>query len=157
MRRDAGGAITALTKVDAANGETSHTWPSFLPDGRHLIFLVAAPQPSRAGIWITSLDDPSTKRRLLSTDTQAIVIVSEQAPSPKPQALTVLYLSDLVLMVQPIDPVSFEPAGRAAAVGLPAGRGPLGQILATASSEVLIYAAPGTTLRELRWVTRDGI
>ena len=37
-----------------------------------------------------------------------------------------------------------------------AGRGPLGQVFATASNDVLIYGAPGTTLRELRWVSRDG-
>ncbi len=36
------------------------------------------------------------------------------------------------------------------------GRGPLGQTFATASPDVLIYGAPGTTLRELRWVSRDG-
>ena len=36
------------------------------------------------------------------------------------------------------------------------GRGPLGQIFATASNDVLIYGAPGTALRELRWVSRDG-
>ena len=53
-------------------------------------------------------------------------------------------------------PSTFEPSGRAAVVGLQAGRGPLGQIFATASDDVLIYGAPGTTLRELRWLTRDG-
>jgi WD40 repeat protein len=67
-----------------------------------------------------------------------------------------LYLNDLALMAQPLDAVTFEPAGRAAVVGLQAGRGPLGQIFATATDEVLIYGAPGTTLRELRWVARDG-
>ena len=36
------------------------------------------------------------------------------------------------------------------------GRGPLDQLFATASPEVLIYGPPGTTLRELRWTARDG-
>ena len=53
-------------------------------------------------------------------------------------------------------PNTFEPTGRAAVVGLQAGRGPLGQLFATASDDVLIYGAPGTTLRELRWLKRDG-
>jgi dipeptidyl aminopeptidase/acylaminoacyl peptidase len=39
---------------------------------------------------------------------------------------------------------------------LQAGRGPLGQIFATATEDVLIYGAPGTALRELRWLARDG-
>lgn len=145
MRRDTGGAIAPLTKLDAGSGETAHAWPAFLPDGRHVIFLVSASQASRAGIWITSLDDLSQQRRLLATDAQAIVAGS-----------TLLYLSDLVLMAQALDPKTFEPTGRPAVAGLPAGRGPLGQLLATASNDVLIYGAPGTTLRELRWVARDG-
>jgi len=68
----------------------------------------------------------------------------------------VLHLNDLALMAQPIDAGTLEPSGRAAVVGLQAGRGPLGQIFATATEDVLIYGAPGTTLRELRWLTRDG-
>jgi eukaryotic-like serine/threonine-protein kinase len=67
-----------------------------------------------------------------------------------------LYLNDLALMAQSLDAKTFEPTGRAAVVGLQAGRGPLGQIFATASDEVLIYGAPGTSLRELRWLRRDG-
>ncbi len=35
-----GGDPRALTEVDAADGELSHRWPQFLPDGRSLLFLV---------------------------------------------------------------------------------------------------------------------
>ena len=144
-KRAADGSIAAFTTLDPANGETSHAWPSFLPDGKHVIFFVSASQPARAGIWIASLDNPSQRRRLAASDGQAIVADH-----------TLLYLRDLALVAQPLDPVTFEPAGRSNAVGLNAGRGPLGQVFATASSDVLIYGAPGTTLRELRWVSRDG-
>lgn len=67
-----------------------------------------------------------------------------------------LFLNDLALMAQPLDAKTFDPIGRATVVGLQAGRGPIGQIFATASDDVLIYGAPGTTLRELRWLNRDG-
>lgn len=145
MKRDASGSTAPLTTLDPANGETSHAWPSFLPDGKHVIFFVAASQPSRSGIWIAALADPASRRRLLATDGQAIVVDQ-----------TLLYLRDLALVAQPLDPVTFEPSGRSNAVGLNAGRGPLGQIFATASSDVLIYGAPGNALRELRWISRDG-
>lgn len=145
MKRDASGSTGAFTTLDPANGETAHAWPSFLPDGKHVIFFVAASQPSRGGIWIAALDDPASRRRLLASDGQAIV--ADQV---------LLHLRDLALVAQPLDPVTFEPSGRSNAVGLNAGRGPLGQIFATASSEVLIYGAPGTALRELRWFSRDG-
>jgi Tol biopolymer transport system component len=143
MRRDASGSIASLTRLES--GETAHTWPSFLADGRHVIFHVSSSQSSRSGIWIASLDDPSSRKRLLASDSQAIAAGG-----------SVLHLNDLALMAQPIDAGTLEPSGRAAVVGLQAGRGPLGQIFATATEDVLIYGAPGTTLRELRWLTRDG-
>ncbi|MBY0493097.1 MAG: hypothetical protein K2Y23_02665 [Cyanobacteria bacterium] len=143
MKRDASGSIVPLTTL--ASGDTSHAWPSFLPDGRHVIFLITSSQSSRSGIWITSLDDPSGSRRLTASDAQAIVANG-----------SLLYLRDLALVEHAIDPQSLELTGRAEAVGLNAGRGPIGQLFATASDDVLIYGAPATTFRELRWVKRDG-
>ena len=145
MRRTAAGALTAWTTVDAANGETAHTWPAFLDDGTHVIFLVTATPSTRSGIWIASLDDPASRHRLVASDAQAIVA-----------GRSLLYPRDLALVAQELDPATFEPSGRANAVGLNVGRGPIGQLFATASGEVLIYGAPGTTLRELRWVSRQG-
>jgi Tol biopolymer transport system component len=145
VRRAADGSISTFTTVDKAAGESAHTWPSFLPDGRHVIFLVAATDRSRAGIWIAALDDPASRRRLFASDAQAIV-----------EGHTLLFVNDLALMMQRLDPATLQPDGRAGLAGVPAGRGPLGQIFATAASDVLIYGAPGTALRELRWVSRDG-
>jgi len=145
MRRTGAGTLTALTTLDATNGETAHTWPAFLADGQHVIFLVSATQPARAGIWIASLEEPASRRRLLASDTQAIVA-----------GQSLLYPRDLTLVAQEIDPGTLEPRGRATAVGQNVGRGPLGQLFATASQEILIYGAPGTALRELRWVSRQG-
>jgi Tol biopolymer transport system component len=145
MKRDANGSIAPLTTVDSANGETSHAWPAFAPDGKHVIFYVAASQPSRSGTWITALDNPAARRRLLAADGQAILVDH-----------LLLHLRDLALVAQPLDPLTFEPVGRSNVVGSNAGRGPLGQIFATASNDLLIYGAPGTALRELRWFSRDG-
>jgi eukaryotic-like serine/threonine-protein kinase len=143
--RDATGAIKSLTTLDVSQGDTSHGWPAFLADGRHVIFLLASMQASRSGIWMTSIDNPSSAQRLFAADSQAIVAGG-----------SLLYLNDVSLLARPIDAVTFMPGGRPETVGLPAGRGPLGQIFATATDAVLIYGAPGTTLRELRWVARDG-
>ena len=140
MRRSADGSITAITTLD---GDTSHTWPAFVDDA-HVIFLATRPS-SRGEIWIAALDDPTRRRKLIDADTQAIVAANE-----------LLYVRDRVLMAQPLDVDTREPVGRADVVGIDAGRGPLGQIFATASSDVLIYGAPGTTLRQLQWVGRDG-
>jgi|SRR5262245_4853378 len=35
----AGGKTEAATRIDRARGESGHGWPSFLPDGRHFLFI----------------------------------------------------------------------------------------------------------------------
>ncbi len=37
-----GGDVTMLTMPDAARGEAGHAWPEFLPDGRAVVFTIAA-------------------------------------------------------------------------------------------------------------------
>ncbi len=145
MRLTRDGLVRNFTTLDAAQGESSHRWPAFLPDGRHVVFFVRATERSRAGIWIAALDDPLSRRRLTAADGQAIVSRN-----------TLLYVNDVALMAQPLDPATWTTIGRAELAGLNVGRGPLDQLFATASPEVLIYGPPGTTLRELRWTARDG-
>ena len=145
MRRNANGSAATFTTLDTASGETAHSWPSFSADGRHVIFLVTATQASRSGIWIASLDDPASRKRLIASDTAAIVVDR-----------TLLYLRDQVLVAQPIDANKGELTGRAEAVALNVGHGPIAQLFASASGDVLITGAPGSAMRELRWVTRDG-
>jgi Tol biopolymer transport system component len=154
MKRAVDGSIAPWTTLAAA--ETTHVWPSFLDDGRHLVFLVTSSDSSRAGIWIAPLEAPESRRRLIAADAQPIIATSVQAPGPRPQAHTILYLNDQTLMAQPLDRETLTPSGRGTPVGLMVGRGPLGQVFATASNDVLIYGAPGTNLRELRWMSRDG-
>lgn len=144
-RRGSDGAISSFTTLDAAHGESSHRWPAFLPDGRHVAFFVRATERSRGGIWIAALDNPSARRRLIAADGQALV-----------SGNTLLYVNDVALMAQPLDPGTWTTVGRSELAGLNVGRGPLDQVFATASPEVLIYGPPGTTLRELRWTARDG-
>ena len=55
------------------HGETAHVWPSFLDDGRHVVFLVTSSEASRAGIWIAPIDDPSNETALIAADAQPIV------------------------------------------------------------------------------------
>lgn len=145
MRRDVRGFVQPLTTLDPAAGETSHAWPAFLDDGRHVIFLVSSTQPSRAGVWIVALDAPAQRRRLVASDAQAIVGDGR-----------VLYLRDQTLMAQALDPSTLESSGPANVVGTNVGRGPIGQLFATAAGDALLYGAPGSSLRELRWLARDG-
>ncbi len=145
MRRLPDGTLVPFTTVDRSAGESGHSWPAFLADGRHVAYLVTASEPSRAGIWLTSLDDPAARTRLSPSAAQPIVAGSK-----------LLMLSDATLMVQSLDPVTGLTVGRSQLAGVPAGRGPLGQLFATAAADLLIYGAPGSQLRELRWVSAKG-
>ena len=54
---DSGGTVTRLTKLDAERHEVSHRWPTFLPDGRHVLFINRSPNPDeRLAIDVLSLD-----------------------------------------------------------------------------------------------------
>jgi len=145
MKRSVDGSIASFTTLDVAAGETAHTWPAFLPDGRDVVFLVSANDRSRGGIWITSLDDPSARRRLAASESQPLVA-----------SRALLYLTDQVLVAHTMDSAAKSLIGRSTPVGLSVGRGPLGQTFASAADDVLIFGAPASSLRELRWVLRDG-
>lgn len=157
-RRHVDGSIAPFTTIDAAAGETSHAWPAFLTDGKHLVFLVTANDRSRSGIWITSLEDPSSRRRLTAAESQPLVRPAPPQPvkASRPQAHTLLYLTDQVLVAHALDERAQALDVRSVPVGLSVGRGPLGQTFASASADVLIFGAPATPLRELRWVSRNG-
>jgi serine/threonine protein kinase/Tol biopolymer transport system component len=51
-----GGAAVAATRMDESRGELSHNWPSFLPDGRHFVFLSVNSRAPATQLWLASLD-----------------------------------------------------------------------------------------------------
>jgi eukaryotic-like serine/threonine-protein kinase len=64
----AGGVPTDVTVVDTARGESFHSLPTFLPDGKHFIYFRYGPDPV-VGMYIGSLDArpaEQSKVRLLS-------------------------------------------------------------------------------------------
>jgi Tol biopolymer transport system component len=58
----AGGTPTPATTLDTKGGEQWHSWPFFLPDGRH--FLYAAGGDPTSGVYVGSLDSPDRTRLL---------------------------------------------------------------------------------------------
>jgi eukaryotic-like serine/threonine-protein kinase len=61
----AGGTPVAVTALNAEAAETRHSYPTFLPDGRHFLFLVSAGGGTHLGVDIGSLDSPDRTRVLL--------------------------------------------------------------------------------------------
>ena len=70
--RAAGGKPVLVTQVDPGKGEIFHSWPSFLPDGDHFLYTVAAARPESRGAYIGSLSSSSgPPRRILADATYA--------------------------------------------------------------------------------------
>ena len=59
-----------MTRPDTTRFETSHRWPMFLPDGKHLLYLAAnfRGQLEKNAIFLGSLDSQE-KRLLVSSPT----------------------------------------------------------------------------------------
>ena len=70
-----GGAARQVTTLDTANGEVQHSYPSFLPDGRHFLYFsygsVTGGALDPRGVFVGSLDGSTPARRLLIGATQA--------------------------------------------------------------------------------------
>jgi DNA-binding winged helix-turn-helix (wHTH) protein/Tol biopolymer transport system component len=60
-----GGEPKLLTQLDSKRGERQHSFPVFLPDGRHSIFTIQGAKPENRGIYVNSLDSPQTRIRLV--------------------------------------------------------------------------------------------
>jgi hypothetical protein len=69
--RAAGGEAQPLTTLDESRGERSHGSPRFLPDGRHVLFVVSSTQEEERGLYVTSLDEPDQRRRILAEERSA--------------------------------------------------------------------------------------
>jgi len=87
-----GGEARALTTHDESRGETAHSWPQFLPDGRRFLFLIASPRHDAVGVHVASLEAPDERRRLLPAFVRAWHASDR-----------LLFVQDGTLLAQPFD------------------------------------------------------
>ena len=57
-----GGEPKPVTGLDKRQGEVSHRWPSFLPDGRHFSFVAQNSRWERSNIYVAAVDAPGEIR-----------------------------------------------------------------------------------------------
>jgi hypothetical protein len=51
-----GGSVADVLKPDRERGQASLIWPTFLPDGRHFLYLAWSAQAEKRAIYAGSLD-----------------------------------------------------------------------------------------------------
>ncbi len=147
----AGGVAVLLTTTEGRN--EVHTFPSFLPDGRHFLYLRA---PKNPGIYLGSLDvEPGqqSSRRILATSQMAVYAASADSKTG-----SLLFLREGTLMAQSFDERSLQPKGDPVPVAERVGSFHLSGFFSVSPSGVVAYSAGPTArwLSQLNWFDRQG-
>jgi len=149
-----GGPVKALTTLDHAQGENTHRWPLFLPDGRRLLYLVRSDKPHITGIYLSSLERPQDKSRVLETSMAAVY-----SPEHGKHPAYFYWLRQQTLLAQPFDTVHAQFSGDAVPVpgahivALAPG---LGRSSASVSNDGTIFFGTGNDRYQLSWLNREG-
>ena len=99
-----GGSASLVTRVNRSRNEREHFWPSFLPDGKHFLYLVSIFHPETKTVthtsYVASLDGPQTTR---VADVESLMAYAPPG--------YVLYAQDGALLARPFDLDTFQIAG----------------------------------------------
>jgi len=155
LRVPAGGGTTSpVTRLDPAHSETNHTWPHFLPDGRHFLYNIIGRDD--AGIYVGTLDSSDRTQlipfNLKDPDDVGLSTLAYAAPG------YLLYVRGQTLMAQPIDLGHFRLSGPAVPIAEGVEKiGPGSAPFSVSNTGVLAYWA-GTAIptSQLTWRARDG-
>jgi len=147
----AGGVATLLTSTAGRN--EVHTFPSFLADGRHFLYLRA---PENPGIYLGSLDlkpEQQSSRRILSTSQMAVYAAAADRGMGR-----LLFLRGGTLLAQAFDERSLQPEGNPILVAERVGIYHLSAFFSVSPSGVLAHSTGPTALwlSQLTWFDRQG-
>ena len=150
---EAGGVASPVTALDPARGETYHSFPAFLPDGRHFVYLRNS--ATVQGIYAGSLDSkPSEQSSKLLFQSRLNAVY---APAVGSGPGDLLFVRDGTLMAQPFDASRLELAGEPAPVAEQVGSTNTYGNYSVSQDGTLAYrvGAPGGQ-SELAWMDRTG-
>lgn len=150
-----GGFASALTTLDSSHGETNHLLPSFLPDGRHFIYMRASGNAANSGVYIGSLDarpEQQDSKRLLATGFEATYV-----PSSDPESGQLLYDKDGALMAQRFDSRRLKLSGEPVTVAEQLRSYAHYAFFSASTNNVLVYrTGGGGESLQLTWFDKHG-
>jgi len=144
-----GGTPEPLTEVDASQ-HTSHRWPHFLPDGRHVLYVAvdhANPKSDRAGVYVASIEGAAPLRLFQAFD------------SPVYTSSFLLYVRETTLMAQPFDTEKLQLTGEPLRVadGVNYDSGTWRSVItASQNGRICFEPAVAGIGGQLTWVNRSG-
>jgi eukaryotic-like serine/threonine-protein kinase len=146
----AGGVPTGVTVVDTARGETFHALPTFLPDGKHFLYLRAG-STEVIGIYAGSLDTKPSEQpqeRILQSGFGAPYVGGN-----------LFFMRDGTLMAQPFDSGKLKLAGEPVPVAEHVATQLASGSFSVSPAGVLAYraaAATGVGILQTSWFDREG-
>ena len=149
-----GGTPTEITSLDPAREEDSHLLPTFLPDGRHFVYLrVSRSKPALSGSYVGDLNaNPREQeaQRLLPYAIGLTYVPSSSGPVGR-----LLFVQEGNLMAQPFDQDRRTLAGDASLVAEGVGVYLDGAFFSASVNNVLVYRRVDPDL-PLTWIDRQG-
>jgi Tol biopolymer transport system component len=153
-----GGAPSPVTRLDERRGESGHTWPFFLPDGRPFLYMTYGARMARpdsaSAVYVGSLD--SSERTLLLHARSNVAFAPLSAGSSNGH---LLYWQEGTLQARPFDAKRLRLTGEAFPV---AERlrffGASGTaIFSVSQNGILAYqSSPHGEVSQLTWFDRSG-
>jgi serine/threonine protein kinase len=148
----AGGTPSVVTVRDSSRSERPHTFPAFLADGRHFVYM-RANAPDRAGIYVGSLDTAPRRqpgKQLVASDSAAVF-----AQSPDSNAGSLLFLRGGMLIAQRLDPARLELVGEPVRVAEQIGSFASFGFFSASTNGGLVYRVTNQN-SQLTWFDRQG-
>jgi Tol biopolymer transport system component len=150
----AGGTAAPVTHLDRPRGDTFHSDPIFLPDGRHFLYFRHSSKAENQGVFAGSLDakpEEQSLKRILPVDFSPGYV----PPGASRSLGYLLFLREETLMAQPFDDRRLETTGEPV---------PVAEHIGTSVSRAFFSASPagvlawrgGGGVQQLGWYNRDG-
>jgi serine/threonine protein kinase/Tol biopolymer transport system component len=150
--RETGGPVSPLTALDASRKEEFHLMPTFLPDGRHFVYLRISPSaPEMSGSYVGTLDKPGEQGQRLMPYAVGLTYVPGGDFDPG----RLLFLREGTLMAQPFDTKRLALAGNPVPIAERVGSFRDGGFFSASSNDVLVYRIANTDF-QLAWFDRQG-
>ena len=114
----AGGQAEPATLLDVSQGENSHRWPAFLPDGVHFLYFVHSSVDERRGVYLGRVDRPASRPAspLFRSESEAVY-----APLPGRDRGVLLSVANGRVAARPFDAARLALDGDPRMIDLPAG------------------------------------
>jgi Tol biopolymer transport system component len=144
-----GGTPTAATKLDPSRAEILHSWPVFLPDGRHFLYRSWSDKKEYTGIYVGSVDSPD----------RTLLVHADASPAYAAPGYFI-YGTNGTLLAQALDPSSYrlkgEPLTLVQNVAFNNGSGRSAFSTSTSASDAAVLTYRQAGLTELGWFDRSG-